>query len=352
MTGTAEQRETAAVTGSRRRGWLWLFVRIAVTVAALAWTVTRVSVADMLDAADRLSPVAGLGAFSVMAFALWVGALRWRTLLMVFGATGRPSLFFLTRVYLVGLFYNTFIPGNVGGDLLRGHVTRAAFDGAGGGYLVVLIERIFGLAGLLTLGASILLLHPIGDFGALPILAVAGLVGALAAAAAPLVARRLAQRLPLSGTLGRIRIVCSSLPTVERPALLAVVLLLSVGTQALTAVSGHLLVSSIDSEVLLIDSLVLVPLALIAQYFPATVAGLGVREAAFVYLFTVVGVDRADATAASLAYLAVQLLLALLGGLVHLLWPLRAPSNEAAPTVAKPQGDAPLPQSAIDPDRD
>jgi uncharacterized membrane protein YbhN (UPF0104 family) len=116
--------------------------------------------------------------------------------------------------------------------------------------------------------------------------------------------------------------VAAALPVPRRPALLLVVLLLSVGTQSIVALTGHALFTSVDSSVALADSLVLVPVALIALYFPATVAGLGVREAAFVYLFEGVGVSSTDATAASIAFLAVQLVVALLGGVVHMAWPI------------------------------
>jgi hypothetical protein len=53
------------------------------------------------------------------------------------------------------------------------------------------------------------------------------------------------------------------------------------------------------------------------------VAGLGVREAAFVFVFSKVNVSRADATGASLAFFAVCAIVAGLGGLVHLARPLR-----------------------------
>jgi hypothetical protein len=56
-----------------------------------------------------------------------------------------------------------------------------------------------------------------------------------------------------------------------------------------------------------------------------SVAGLGVREAAFVVLFAHVGVSAANATAASLASMATQMTVALLGGIAHALVPLSLP---------------------------
>lgn len=301
----------------RARAIAWLIVRVGVGVGALWWTLSRVALDDMAAAAREVTALAATLALALFFANLAVGAVRWRVLMRAYGATAAPSIAFLARVYLVGIFYNTFLPGNVGGDVLRGHVTRRAFPGLVGAYVIVVVERVFGLAGLLLLAASVLLFHPIGGVSGLEWLAAVGVAGALAAAAAPVFARRLAPRLPK-----RLGSLAGALPRLERPSLLLIVLALSVGTQTVVAITGHLLVDAIDPSVALVDSLVLVPVALAAIYFPATVAGLGVREAAFVFLFTGVGVARADATAASLAFLAVQLVVAAVGGILHVLAPL------------------------------
>ena len=302
----------------RLRSWIWLAIRVSVAVGALWWTLSRVSMQEMMDAASRVTLLAAAAAVALTFGNLLVGALRWSALMHAYGARHKPSVLFLARVYLVGIFYNTFLPGNVGGDVLRGHVTRRAFPGVASSYLIVVIERVFGLAGLLLLAASVLVVHPVGGVEGLSQLSILGVIAALAAAASPVVGRRIAPWLP-----GRLKSLAGSLPAIERPSLLLIVLLLSVGTQTVVALTGWVLLESIAPEVALVESLVLVPVALAAVYFPATVAGLGVREAAFVYLFTSVGIDRADATAASLAFLAAQLVVAGTGGLLHLLAPLR-----------------------------
>jgi len=195
--------------------------------------------------------------------------------------------------------------------VLRGHVTRRAFPGSASAYLVVLVERIFGLAGLFLLTGTILFLHPIERLHAPAFLGPAGIALALAAAATPALARRVGRRLP-----GRLGTLASELPQMARPFLAVGVLGLSLLTHLTAALSGWILVASLAPAVTAGEALVLVPLAMLSVYFP-TVAGLGVREAAFVVLFGLVGVPAADATAASLSYLGVQLLVAATGGLLH-----------------------------------
>lgn len=311
-------------TPRRKRTW-GLLLRLLITAAALGWTFSKIELHELSEAAVRIAPAAALAAFVLHFVNLAVGALRWRVLMQAYGATHVPPMRELFRLYVIGMFYNTFLPANVGGDVVRGYVTRGAFPGSPGAYLIVAIERIFGLSGLLLLGAAVLLVRPVAEYEWLPFVAAIGLVGAIAAALAPLFARRIAPRLP-----SRLRGLAAVLPVARSPLLLTVVLLLSVGTQSLVAFSGHVLVEAIDPSVSLATSLVFIPLSTIATYLP-TVAGLGAREAAYVVLFGSVGMSGADATAASLAYFGVQLVVALVGGLVQLLSPLRATAGSPPP---------------------
>ncbi len=286
-------------------------LRVLITLAALGlwWWIAKVSVAELAGAIARISALAFLAAIALTLCNLFVGAIRWRVLLAAYGARTAPSVMTLARVYLVGMFYNTFLPANVGGDVLRGYVTRGAFDGAAGGYLIVAIERAFGLAGLFLLAGAILYLHPIGDANATAAAGLALLVG-VSAIAGPFVAQKLHRVLP--GPLGDL---ARKLPKPVRPALFFFVLCCSLGTQSVVALTGHVLLASL-TDIALAETFILVPVALIANYFP-TIAGLGARETAFVVLLALVGVNEADATAGSLGMLAAVLVVALLGGLVH-----------------------------------
>ena len=311
MTEASDKDEPPSPTAAAKRppAWRSIVLRLGVTALTLGlwYWLADVPWVELQDAVERIH-LSTLGWATALACVnLCIGAYRWRVLMTAYGAVELPPYLDMVRLYFVGIFFNTFIPANVGGDLLRGHITRKAFPGAASGYLVVLLERVFGLAGLMLLAGGVLLVHPIAELPVSRWLGALGFVAALGAATAPAIVRRFGGRLP--GKLGEL---AATAPTLERPALVVAVLLLSVVTQGLVAVGGHLYVADLDPSVALSASLVLVPVALMSIYLP-TIAGLGAREASFVFLFGLIGVHEADATAAGLGVLATTILTALIG---------------------------------------
>ncbi|MFT5354914.1 MAG: uncharacterized membrane protein YbhN (UPF0104 family) [Polyangiales bacterium] len=291
-----------------------LLPRVLFTLATLGlwWWLADLDVDSLLESTASI-PLTALGlGLAVSLINLLVGSVRWRVLLSAYGAVRLPPFRTLVHLYYVGIFFNTFAPANVGGDVLRGHVTSGAFDGKAGAYLIVLIERVFGLAGLMLLASTLMTLAPIPDLDVPVWLGPLGVTAALGAALAPTIGRRLAPWLP--GALGRL---AGDLPALVSPGLMVIVLLLSIVTQALVAVTGYVCISALAPDVTLIDALVMVPIAMVSMYLP-TIAGLGAREVSFVFLFGLLAVGEADATAASLGVFGIQIATALVGGLVLL----------------------------------
>ena len=112
--------------GEKRRRYL-KWGRIGVTIAAVGYLASRVDPADVVAAFRRLSWSAALFAVTVVLFGLCCGMVRWRFLLRAYGAIDLPSWPRVAHLYFVGHFYNTYAPGGVGGDVIRGVAGRKAF---------------------------------------------------------------------------------------------------------------------------------------------------------------------------------------------------------------------------------
>jgi uncharacterized membrane protein YbhN (UPF0104 family) len=314
-------------SGERRRRYL-RWGRIGVTVAAVGYLASRVEPGDVLNAFQRLSLGAALTAVAVVTFGLLCGMVRWRLLLQAYGAIDVPAWPRIAHLYLVGHFYNTYAPGGVGGDVIRGVAGRKAFGdlhwaSATSGVAVVFIERVIGVSALLVLATGAYLRWPIPGIDGVGLWAGLGLAAAASALVGIAIAPRLAPLLPEK--LGKPLRALPSLRSIG-PFLLAIVISLII--HAANIVAGHVIMHSLEPSVTVMQSAVVMPLIGASAFFPFTVGGAGVREAAFAALYGTVGVPEASAYAASLSFWGTQLLTAGVGGIVNLVVPLSGPEGE------------------------
>ncbi|MFZ1866097.1 MAG: lysylphosphatidylglycerol synthase transmembrane domain-containing protein [Polyangiales bacterium] len=308
-------------SGERRRRY-FKWGRITFTLAAVGYLASRVQPSDVLSAFKRLSPGAALLAITLVLFGLSCGMVRWRLLLRAYGAIDMPRWPRIVHLYLVGHFYNTYAPGGVGGDVIRGVAGRKAFGnldwtGATSGVAVVFIERVIGVSALLVLAAIAYLIRPIRGVENVGLWAGLGVLVAAGALVGIAIAPRLAPLLPekLGTPLRALPRLFSAWPFILS-------ILLSIVIHFANVVAGHAIIHSLEPSVSFGQSAVLMPLIAASAFFPLTVGGAGVREAAFAALYGFVGVPEASAYAASLSFWATQLVTAAVGGVINLMVPL------------------------------
>ncbi len=316
-----DERGPRSASGEKRRRYL-RWGRIAVTIGAVAYLANLVDPRDVLNAFQRLSLGAALTAIAVVLLGLCCGMVRWRLLLRAYGAIDIPPWPRVAHLYFVGHFYNTYAPGGVGGDVIRGVAGRKAFGdldlaSATSGVAVVFIERVIGVSALLVLAAGAYLIRPIPGIQNVGLWATLGLGAAAAALVGIAVAPRLAPFLP--DKLGQ---PLRALPRLFSIWPFAGAIVLSLTIHLLTIVAGHAIMHSLEPSVAFAQSAVAMPLIGASAFFPFTVGGAGVREAAFIALYGAVGVPKSSAIAGSLSFWAVQLLTAGVGGVINLLVPL------------------------------
>lgn len=275
-------------------------------------------------------------AIATLLLVIFGAALRWKLLFVAYGASAPPPLAKLFRLQLVGLFYN-MLPGAVGGDVVRGVVSRAAFGerGLSAGLAIVLVERLLGLIALVLLVLGVLSFHDIPRLQVPRPLLMLGLAGGVSAIVAIAAGRRLAHFLP-----GKLAAYASQLPELSRFGAFLLALCVSVCTQALVGLVGHIVIAPLAPTVSVWDSLVLSPLSFATVFVPVTVAGAGTRDAAMAALYGTVGVPRADALLASLEILLSYVLVGVSGGIVGALAPLDASSANSAATTPPAPSDA------------
>jgi hypothetical protein len=271
-----------------------------------------------------LAPGSLFPAFLILAVSCQLGALQWVLLVRRSGVTLPASR--LNRLFWIGLFFNNFLPGSVGGDVAK--VTGVAVSGPGAlasSLAATILDRVLGLAALVGL-ALIAALALGGDRPAgLPWPALFTLGLSVAAALAGLLCRGparwaiavLDRLFPAElgarfGSAVRALHACRLSPwfLLRIIFLAAMVQVLRVGTHLAVAAALGIPLSWERG----LELFVLVPVLGVAVMLPVTLNGLGLREFLATALFPAIGISEGDAFALQLATYLLQLVLSLAGG--------------------------------------
>lgn len=298
---------------ARPRRGVWV-LRLLIAIVPLAWVTTRVDWRTALASVARVNPVAFGAAMLLLCGTLFLAALRWRCLLLGFGATAPPSLRSLIGLNLIGAYFN-LLPGGIAGDAVRGYEVRAHVGGVATSYAVLLVDRITGFAGLAAI-ASVVMLVGKRIPTMLDLRAIAGGLLLLSAVAItvpvflpryPSVLAR-AQRIPIvGGHLARLQ-------PMQKLVMIPIAFVISLGTQTLATLAMVVLVRSAYPAADLAACLHVAPLVVLLVFVPITPGAIGQREALFVHFFGHAGVPAGAAVAASVLWFATTLAFAALGG--------------------------------------
>jgi hypothetical protein len=310
------------VSGGRAAKLALQVVLSAALVAVVLW---RADPSRLWDAVRALSPGWFAAALVLNVAVTPLMAYRWRVLLAAAGRRG-ISLAWLCGTYFVALLFGQVLPTAVGGDAVRA-VDLARRTGARAEAVSsVLVDRIIGTAALVALAAGGALAGGGGlDSGAVLALEAALALGS-ALSAFLLLSRRARPALRLLVPAARrlrieapARAVYEALHDYRRhPGALAWVLALALAAQALRVIVIALLAHGMGIDVSLGTLFLLGPVLFLVTVVPVSLNGIGLREATFVVVLGGVGVAREDAFVLGLAFFAVGVLTAGLGGAVLL----------------------------------
>ncbi|MFN2370465.1 MAG: lysylphosphatidylglycerol synthase transmembrane domain-containing protein [Candidatus Krumholzibacteriia bacterium] len=307
---------------------LILLAKVAISAALIWFLLARLSLDEITDVMDEPRwgwLMAALGVYGLSAFG---GALQWSWILQVAGVAAPQRE--VLRLYFIGLFFNNFLPANVGGDAWK-IVDLGRQEGKPlAVFCATLLDRLLGLTALTLLAVVVLAGAALGGvpLPAVTLLLLPVLV-VLAAGLAALLSRRVGGRLPdLVAAVGlqrpavRLRRVTDEF-TLYRPRVrwLNLLLLFSTGVQMLRIVTHLLVARGLGFEldaVQAVQLLVLIPMLAISLTLPVTINGIGLRESVSASLLVWAGLAAPQAVAMEVAAYLVQVVFSLQGGL--LLW--------------------------------
>lgn len=298
-------------------------VRVAISVVLLWWLGRQLG--GGWTEVRGLRPLELVPAALVFSLSNVLGAWQWILLLRRAGIEVPARR--LHALYWVGLFFNNFLPSNVGGDLVKVADVAVNTGRVSSPLAATLVDRMLGLCALV--GLAFVAAGVLGDRApaGLPWWALGGLALTVLGAAAVLLSGRLGRwgsalirRLRqgrrshrLEGLLEETRTFRADPGFVLRIAGLALVV------QAMR-VHTHVLVADAMGLPLgaerVLQLYVLVPVLGVAVVLPLSFNGLGIRELVATRLMPAIGIAGGQAFAWQIATYLVQVAVSLIGGVV------------------------------------
>src|SRR6266700_1648323 len=134
-------------------------LQLAVTIALLIWVFhdpeQRHKMGKALQAADYRWLAAAIAAYIIVEIA---AAIRWQILLRV--QKIRLNVPRLIGLFLIGMFYNQFLPGGTGGDIIKSYLLlKETTEHKAGALLAVVFDRLIGLVALVAITVTLLSLR-------------------------------------------------------------------------------------------------------------------------------------------------------------------------------------------------
>jgi uncharacterized membrane protein YbhN (UPF0104 family) len=308
-----------------------LVLKIAVSVALLTFLFSKVDMAKLWEQAKHASALWMAVALAIYTVSIAAGVWRWRLLLEAQGV--HIPLRRLSGSFLVALFFNNFLPSNIGGDVIRIADTVGPTRSKTRATMIVFMDRVLGLMGLVLVVAVGTTMVPPAVAGAsgaaLPIppwMMWAVLLGGAAvgtpALLAPATFMKLLHPLKLihAEWIGaRIESLTHSLSNFGKaPGALAGTFAGAVFVQGVMVVYYMAVARGLGIPIGIWDLAVLVPTSFVVQMVPLSVNGFGIREGFFTLYFSRLGLPAESAVLLSLVATVLAMLFSLSGAAVYI----------------------------------
>jgi glycosyltransferase 2 family protein len=297
--------------------------KVGVSVALLAYVLLTSDLRALNRRLRTGDTVLLAGAIVLYVAILLLSTWRWRVLLQAQGY--RAPLRDLSASYLVALFFNNFLPSNIGGDVIRVRDSSQLTGSTTASLAVVAIDRILGLGALYLLAAGAYLAGGAevrALVGALPALVLLGVLFATLAWVffQPGIAGRamaLTRLTSIPWARARFATVQAAVHVYRhRMGTVWAAFLASLALQSLFVLYYYDVAQSLRIPLGLPACFLMVPLCALIQTVPVSFNGWGLRESVFILYFRQLGLPRDSALAFSLVAAGLIALLSMTGAVV------------------------------------
>ncbi|MCS7215742.1 MAG: lysylphosphatidylglycerol synthase transmembrane domain-containing protein [Thermodesulfovibrio sp.] len=282
--------------------YIKFLIRLTITVLLIIYLFKKIDFSNVLRSIVLINPVVFFLASFLYILSSYISTLRWK----IFLSERELKTSNLFSLYLIGSFFNNFLPGIIGGDIVKIFMLKEK-TGLKQAFASVFMERYTGLAALLSIGLiSFCLFYP-----KLPKNLLIWSVPASFA-------------LFLSGSIlflifGRFKFFklwrdyffSFNIKQIFRAFLFSILIQLTVIN------SVYIIFTGLNLPISFFELVIFMPVIILISMLPISVSGIGVREWCFV-LFFGSSTGNSNAIAVSFLWFLSQVFASLIGGIEYL----------------------------------
>lgn len=288
-------------------------VKFLVTAGLLWWVLSKTDLSSVGAAFSQCRPGWLILAFLLHFVGLFITVVRWEILFHPFGS--KIPLRRLTQSFMVGQFFNSFLPSTVGGDISRSVDFRKEVGGARS-FAIVFVERFSGLMAMVLMAAIALpFAKEVIPEGYYLKEIVLGILALFIVFVAVILLPQTSRLLGKESKLARFH---EALVTYSRyPKELYAALALGFLLQVNVVIYYYFLCLGLGLDYSILYLFIIIPILKVVLLFPFVINGIGLRENAFAYFLKAKGSSIGAALALSWLDLGMVLAFALIGGVVY-----------------------------------
>jgi len=327
---------------------LFTLLRWSIAIVGIGYVLEKLSWHDIVAMVQQANPVYLAASVLIFPLTFLITGIRWHWLMQMIGIRiGLARAFVLN---MVGAFYNTFMPGSTGGDVLKAYYASKFTAMRTHAVMSVIVDRVIGLLALIILGGVMAAwqyqIPECREVAGICALIILGTIVGLAI----LCNSKLRRISGLDFIINRLPMqeqVHTALDAIElyrrRPWLVLATLVMTFPVHMTVIVSAMFVGTAFNLPLPLMYYWAAVPVIVLVGSIPISPQGAGVMEFLALQLTRVYGTSAGQAFAWTMSIRLIQILWNLTGGLFVFRGNYHPPSHREQTEVAGNDSPKPVP---------
>lgn len=306
----------------KQRG-IGFYIRMIVSLVLIGYVFYKAGLDQLWEVVRQADVTFVLLSLAVTPVLVFLSAWKWQVILKAL--TIRVSLLKCFWLYIVGYFFNTVLPTNVGGDVVRAYAVGKSTGKRAEAFSSVFVERFTGVSVLLLMAiiAFLLAIRQLWNewLTVAIVISILGYAGILAIILSPNIFKWLEGHFKLQmlqGVMQKLQKFQNATLSLRRHrGTFIFAMLNSVAFYGMAVVNVYVSALAFNANITFLDALIITPIVMVITMIPISIGGIGLAEGAYFFTFSRLGVAGAVGLSVALFMRAKALLAGLIGGLYY-----------------------------------